>query len=70
MISKPPELPVLDYRRAIEPWAKKAAREGRVINHVKFVGGHVEVTTIAKHQAKLALASEDAPEPKARGLLI
>lgn len=37
-----------DYRDAIAGWARKAAASGKVISHVRFVGGHVQVTMIDK----------------------
>lgn len=32
------------YRAAVEPWAKKAERERKVITHVVYRNGHADVT--------------------------
>jgi hypothetical protein len=38
------------YRAALEPWAKKAERERKVIEHVRWTNGYAEVTL--RHREK------------------
>lgn len=40
------------YRTALEPWAKKAAREGKVVEHVRWADGHAHVRMVdRKHES-------------------
>lgn len=36
------------YRAALEPWAKKAERERKVIEHVRWADGHASVIMVPR----------------------
>lgn len=40
------------YRAAVEPWAKKAERERKVITHVRYHRGHANVTLEARKRVE------------------
>lgn len=40
------------YRAAVEPWAKKAERERKVITHVRYRDGHADVALEARKRAE------------------
>lgn len=48
------------YRAAIEPHARRAERERKVITHVRWRDGHADVTMISKKKHE---AQSCPPEP-------
>jgi hypothetical protein len=49
------------YRRAVEPWARKAERERKVINHVRYHDGQASVIMVPRREAMSAAAASNQP---------
>lgn len=40
------------YKAALEPWARRAERERKVITHVRYHHGHADVTLEARKRVE------------------
>jgi hypothetical protein len=53
------------YRNAVEPWAKRAVRERKVLTHVRWDGGSIQTETAKPQRGPDA----EPARRSARGLL-
>jgi hypothetical protein len=47
------------YAAALEPWVRRAEREGKVIDHVSYRDGHADVVLVKRGEAMSAASAKE-----------